>query len=119
MFNASTFASMKQQPPARPAPPPPASPVVLGLSPEEQKAHEDAKRFARLVVSEIKLYNEAKVSEGRRQKDLYERLKEDIERGRQMYAERVPATVRDATNYFYDELVRILAGGDAGALGPM
>jgi ribonuclease HI len=71
------------------------------------------------VVSEIKLYNEAKVSEGRRQKDLYERLKEDIERGRQMYAERVPGTVRDATNYFYDELVRILAGGDAGALGPM
>jgi len=27
--------------------------------------------------------------------------------------------VRDATNYFYDELVRILAGGDASALGPM
>jgi hypothetical protein len=116
MFNASTFASMKQAP-ARPAAPP--SPVASGLSPEEHKAHEDAKRFARLVVSEIKLYNEAKVSEGRRQKDLYERLKEDIERGRQMYAERVPGAVRDATNYFYDELVRILAGGDAGALGPM
>lgn len=118
MFNASSFASMKPQAPARPAAPPPP-PVPSGLSPEEQKAHEDAKRFARLVVSEIKLYNEAKVSEGRRQKDLYERLKEDIERGRQMYAERVPGPVRDATNYFYDELVRILAGGDAGALGPM
>jgi len=118
MFNASSFASMKQQAAVRPAAPhPPAA--VPGLSPEEQKAHEDAKRFARLVVSEIKLYNEAKVSEGRRQKDLYERLKEDIERGRQMYAERVPGAVRDATNYFYDELVRILAGGDAGALGPM
>jgi hypothetical protein len=117
MFNASTFASMKPQAAARPAAPPPSA--VSGLSPEEHKAHEDAKRFARLVVSEIKLYNEAKVSEGRRQKDLYERLKEDIERGRQMYAERVPGAVRDATNYFYDELVRILAGGDAGALGPM
>jgi spore germination protein GerM len=89
------------------------------LSPEDQKAHEDAKRFARLVVSEIKLYNETKVNEGRRQKDLYERLKEDIERGRQMYADRVAAQVRDTTTYFYDELVRILAGGDAGALGPM
>ena len=119
MFNASTFASMKQQQaaPARPAAPPP--PAASHLSPEEQQAHESAKRFARLVVSEIKLYNEAKVSEGRRQKDLYERLKEDIERGRQMYAERVPGNIRDATNYFYDELVRILAGGDAGALGPM
>jgi hypothetical protein len=97
-----------------------AAPAVAApLTPELQKAHEDAKRFARLVVSEIKLYNETKVNEGRRQKDLYERLKEDIERGRQMYSERVAPTVRDSTNYFYDELVRILAGGDAGALGPM
>jgi len=59
------------------------------------------------------------VNEGRKNKDLYERLKEDIERGRQMYSDRVAANVRDNTNYFYDELVRILAGGDAGALGPM
>jgi hypothetical protein len=118
MFNAQTFAQMKAQ--ATPAPKPRAvAPPPAGLSPEEQKAHEDAKRFARLVVSEIKLYNEAKVNEGRRQKDIYERLKEDIERGRQMYAERVPAPLRDSTNYFFDELVRILAGGDASALGPM
>ena len=118
MFSASQIAAMRPPAPAaRPAaPPPPAAPA---MSPEEQKAHEDAKRFARLVVSEIKLYNEAKVNEGRRQKDIYERLKEDIERGRQMYTDRVAAPVRDATNYFYDELVRILAGGDASALGPM
>jgi hypothetical protein len=127
MFNAATFATMKQAPaaPARPAAPParPATGSATGsvkaLSPDEQKAHEDAKRFARLVVSEIKLYNESKVNEGRRNKDIYERLKEDIERGRQMYADRVPAGVRDSTNYFFEELVRILAGGDAGALGPM
>src|SRR6185503_14422584 len=118
MFSASTFAGAKAAaaapPRPAPAPPPPAS-----LSPEEQKAHEDAKRFARLVVSEIKLYNEAKVNEGRRNKDIYERLKEDIERGRQMYSDRVQPHVRESTNYFYDELVRILAGGDANALGPM
>ena len=121
MFNASTFASMKQATagaaPARPVPVPPPPPPAV--SPEEQKAHDDAKRFARLVVSEIKLYNEAKVTEGRRNKDIYERLKEDIERGRHMYSERVNPAVRDTTNYFYDELVRILAGGDQSALGPM
>jgi hypothetical protein len=100
---------------------PAAAPAVAPrpAAPEDQKAHEDAKRFARLVVSEIKLYNETKVAEGRRSKDLYERLKEDIERGRQMYSDRVAAGVRDSTNYFFDELVRILAGGDASALGPM
>ena len=68
-------------------------------------------------MSEIKLYNEAKVAEGRKTKDIYERLKEDIERGRQMYNDRVNPQVREATDYFQDELVRILAGGDAGALG--
>ena len=31
------------------------------------KQHEDAKRFARLLVSEIKLYNETKVQEGRKE----------------------------------------------------
>ena len=115
MFDANTFASMKQQAVAAA---PPAAPAAV-VSPEQQKAHEDAKRFARLVVSEIKLYNEAKVNDGRRNKDIYERLKEDIERGRQMYSDRVVPAVRDSTNYFYDELVRILAGGDASALGPM
>ncbi|HET8646424.1 MAG TPA: hypothetical protein VFO85_13100, partial [Vicinamibacteria bacterium] len=124
MFNPGAVSAMRAQMPGatpapRPAPPPPPPPAAPALSPDVQKAHEDAKRFARLVVSEIKLYNESKVTEGRRQRDLYERLKEDIERGRQMYTERVASGIRETTNYFYDELVRILAGGDAGALGPM
>ena len=106
-------------PPAPPLPVAPSTPPTRAVGPEEQKTHDDAKRFARLVVSEIKLYNEAKVAEGRRTKDIYERLKEDIERGRQMYHDRVPPPVRDATDYFHDELVRILAGGDASALGAL
>ena len=119
MFSASQFQAIREQAVPAPAPPPPPRPAAPAIPPEQQKAHDDAKRFARLVVSEIKLYNESKVAEGRKAKDIYERLKEDIERGRQMYQDRVPAAVRDQTNYFYDELVRILAGGDAGALGPM
>ena len=102
---------------AAPAPPP-STPPARALAPEEQKAHDDAKRFARLVVSEIKLYNEAKVTEGRKTRDIYERLKDDIERGRQMYHDRVSAPVRESSDYFHDELVRILAGGDPTALGP-
>jgi hypothetical protein len=119
MFSASSFAGMR--PGAAATVPPPAAKAAPApvIAPEDQKAHEDAKRFARLVVSEIKLYNETKVNEGRKNKDLYERLKEDIERGRQMYEGRVSPTVRDSTNYFFDELVRILAGGDTSALGPM
>jgi hypothetical protein len=98
-----------------PAAVPAAAPAVI--TEEEQKLHEDAKRFARLLVSEIKLYNEAQVSAGRERRDLYDRLKDDIERSRRMYMERVPAHVASSTDYFYDELVRTLANGDPSLLG--
>lgn len=83
----------------------------------ETKKHDEAKRFARLLVSEIKLYNESKVDEGRKHRDLYERMKEDIDRSRQMYEERIGEDVRRDSNYFYDELVRILADGSPDLLG--
>jgi hypothetical protein len=118
---ASLFTPAPIAAPAPPPPPlaPPSTPPARAIAPEDQKAHDDAKRFARLVVSEIKLYNEAKVTEGRKTRDIYERLKEDIERGRQMYHDRVAQPVRDSCDYFQDELVRILAGGDPSALGRM
>ncbi len=93
---------------------------VLGAAaaaPEDTKKHDEARRFARLLVSEIKLYNESKVEQGRKNHDLYERLKEDIDRSRQMYDERITDDVRKVSNYFYDELVRILADGKADSLG--
>jgi hypothetical protein len=89
----------------------------VAVSPNEEAQHEEARRLARLLVSEIKLYNEEQVEEGRRKKDVYERLKEDIDRSRQMYEERVEPRILKSTDYFYQELVRILAAGDAKALG--
>ncbi|MBV9069668.1 MAG: hypothetical protein JO093_06820 [Acidobacteria bacterium] len=94
-----------------------AAPIGGAVPADDSKRHDEARRFARLLVSEIKLYNEPKVDLGRRNKDLYERLKEDIDRSRQMYDERIADDVRKTSNYFYDELVRILADGDASALG--
>ena len=94
------------------------SPLSLdSMDPETRKQHEDAKRFARLLVSEIKLYNEAKVQQGRQQGGIYKMLRDDIERSRQLYSERVSSDIRDATNYFHEELIRILGDGDAEALG--
>jgi hypothetical protein len=84
---------------------------------EGDERREEARRFAKLLVSEIKLYNERVVQEGREQGKLYERLKEDIDRSRQMYDERIPEDIRSTTNFFYEELVRTLAGGSAEALG--
>jgi hypothetical protein len=86
-------------------------------APTEDATHDEARRLARLLVSEIKLYNEEQVEDGRRNRDIYERLKEDIDRSRQMYEERVDERIRNTTDYFYQELVRILAGGDPKAMG--
>lgn len=95
----------------------PAPQTPVAVSGDEEKAHNDARRFARLLVSEIKLYNEQKVGDGRRTGDLYDRLKEDIDRSRQMYEKRVTPTVAAKFDYFYDELVSTLAEGDPSKLG--
>jgi hypothetical protein len=105
------------QPPSEPAPLPPEPEPAPSARGEEEKLHNDARRFARLLVSEIKLYNEQKVAEGRRNNDLYDRLKEDIDRSRQMYDKRVTQSVASRFDYFYDELVNTLAEGDAEKLG--
>ncbi len=124
---ASRPAAAPARPPARGDDRPstqfvPSSGVQRGAAPaggstEDSKKHDEARRFARLLVSEIKLYNEPKVDAGRKSRDLYERLKDDIDRSRQMYDERIPEEVRKSSNYFYDELVRILADGNADSLG--
>ena len=85
--------------------------------PGDEAAHDEARRLARLLVSEIQLYNQEEVSEGRSRGDIYERLKDDIDRSRQLYEERVDPEIRDSTDYFYQELVRQLGAGDAKALG--
>ena len=84
---------------------------------EERRLHNDARRFARLLISEIKLYNEQKVAEGRSEHDLYDRLREYIDRSREMYDKRVKAEVAARYDYFHGELVNTLAEGDVSKLG--
>jgi hypothetical protein len=93
----------------------PELPIEVGE--EERRLHNDARRFARLLVSEIKLYNEPKVKEGRSRGDLYDLLREDIDRSRQMYDKRVAPPVAARHDYFHQELVNTLAEGDPAKLG--
>lgn len=81
------------------------------------ESDQSARRYARLLVSEIKLYNESAVRLGREAGDLLERLGAEIERARRVYEERVPVTVSSRATYFDDEIVQILADGDPGLLG--
>lgn len=94
-----------------------AQPQEIGPIPEEEKFHSAAKRFAQLLVSEIKLYNEHHVLEGREKRDLYLRLKRDIDRSREMYEKRVSPNVSRKIDYFHDEIIRILGDNDPSTLG--
>lgn len=87
-----------------------------GPSDDSDDEHAAARRYARLIVSEIKLYHEPQVAEGRRQHDLATRLGGEIARARTLYEQRVPAEVRQNTDYVHEELIRTLADGDASLL---
>jgi hypothetical protein len=95
----------------------PEMPSAPALSPEEQYIHGKAQRFARLLVDEIKLYNQAKVAEGRKNKDLYDRLKEAIDKSRATYQKRYGTTVAASANYFQREIIRSLAEDDSSIMG--
>lgn len=94
-----------------------AADPFAGLSAEDADTHRKAQRFARLLVDEIKLYNQAKVAEGRRHKDLYGRLKDDIEKSRATYQKRYGSTPAASGDYFQKEVVRSLAEDDTSVMG--
>jgi hypothetical protein len=95
----------------------PARDEFSEMSPEDADLHRKAQRFARLLVDEIKLYNQAKVAEGRKNKDVYDRLREDIEKSRATYQKRYGSTVAGSAEYFNRELVRSLAEDDSSLMG--
>jgi hypothetical protein len=96
----------------------PAKDAFAQMSPEDAELHRKAQRFARLLTDEIKLYNQAKVAEGRKHKDVYDRLKEDIEKSRATYAKRYGNTAAASGDYFNNEIVRSLAEDDVTLMGP-
>jgi hypothetical protein len=120
---APVVAASTSDPPR--APTPAAAPVVVAVvapvdrasmeadDPERKKA----RKLARLFVSEIKLYNEKLVVEGRAAGDLYARLKDSIDQSLVAFERRVPEAVRAEFDYMHDELVRQLAEGNASKLG--
>ena len=94
--------------------PPPGPP----MSPEDEEVHHKARRFARLLVDEIKLYNKAKLAEGRANKNLYDVLQDPIDKSRATYQKRYGSTVAASGNYFEDEMKRSLAEDDLSVMGP-
>ncbi len=112
---AGATTSPVQAPPSEA--PPSEAPGAADGGMSDEEVHKKAKRFAKLLVDEIKLYNKDKVAEGRKKKDLYSRLKEDIDKSRATYDKRYGKTAAAEAKYFDHEIVRILAENDKSLLG--
>jgi predicted Zn finger-like uncharacterized protein len=74
-------------------------PAVDATDPE---AEEKARRFARIIVSDIALYNQEAVVDGLRNGTFYDLLRNDVTEGRELYEKRVPAAVRAKKDYYQE-----------------
>lgn len=72
--------------------------------PIEPREYDEARRLARLILSDIIIYHAAKVEDGIRQNRFFEILRDEIEEGRQYYESRVPMRVRRDTEIFTETL---------------
>jgi hypothetical protein len=77
---------------------------------------DEARRFARLIATDIRLYNEEAVVLGRRQGDLLRRLQDPIARGREAFVRRFGDLGDDGLRLLHESCVQVLAGGDDALL---
>ncbi|HXY53566.1 MAG TPA: response regulator [Nitrospirota bacterium] len=68
----------------------------------DPEAVEKARRFARIIVSDIALYNQEVVLEGLKKGTFYELLKNDVDEGRELYEKRVPAAIKSKKDYYQE-----------------
>ena len=85
------------------ASPAPAAPVDDGLADQRAKAE----RLARIIVSDIVLYNEEKFAAAVRAGNVMAALGPDLEEGRALFKERIDARVRAERDHLADELLRV------------
>ena len=98
-----------------PALPPP--PDADSLPEAERDSHKKAHRFARVAVQDLLSYHKDKIEQGRRNRNLFTVLKEDIEKTRENYQKRFGQTPARAFDYLHYEMVSKLAGNDMSVLG--
>jgi hypothetical protein len=70
--------------------------------------HEQAKRLARTILSDILLYNQAKVKEGIEKDSLFDVLSEELAEGKKYYESMVEVSLRQSTNFFSEAVIDVL-----------
>lgn len=69
-----------------------------------------ARRLARIIVTDIALYNQKKVDDGVMNGTFYELLADDIREGRRLYNERFPEDIRGGTSYLEEAFEEFISG---------
>lgn len=87
------------------------TPIPEGLSTEERGRHEKARRLARVLASDIAIYNREKKEQGAREGNLVAVLGYEIKKSWEIYKERVGPEFANSTPYFRDALNDMLAEG--------
>jgi hypothetical protein len=77
-----------------------------------------ARRFAKVKIAEIQLYQATAVKAGRAARDLYGALKPHMDAARQAFQEQYLSNGTHTADYLHSEFVRALANDDATLLGP-
>jgi hypothetical protein len=94
-----------------------ATSAVVASTVDSPYAEEHARRYARLLISDVRLKNETAVRLGREARDLWRRLQPEIATARESFNERVSPSVLQRDRIFEEELVRTLADGDDSLFG--
>jgi response regulator RpfG family c-di-GMP phosphodiesterase/DNA-directed RNA polymerase subunit RPC12/RpoP len=76
--------------------------------PIEPREYDEARRLARLILSDIIIYHQRKVEEGIRDNNFFDVLHDEIDEGRQYYESRVPLRVRRDTEIYTETLQQFL-----------
>lgn len=81
----------------------------VGAAPADALGAEraQAERLARIIVSDIVLYNEEKFTAAIRSGNAVEALRDELEEGRALFRERIDARIREERDYLADELERV------------
>jgi CheY-like chemotaxis protein len=91
--------------PTAPLPPRQAKPAPSGDGLDEERAK--AERLARIIVSDIVLYNEEKFTKAIREGTIATAMEGDLAEGRGLFRERIDPRIRDERDHLLDELVRV------------
>jgi predicted Zn finger-like uncharacterized protein len=81
------------------------SPAASAVDAQQVEA---ARRFARIILSDIALYNQGAVEEGIRNDSFHEVLAAELKEGRDLYDSRVQEDVRSSMDYFADEVEKFI-----------